>query len=193
VVVEPERPHRRDALACRIAAASLDKDGDPITYAYTWTRNGKQATAGADPSRIEAGRIAKDERWRCTATPSDGAAAGPSGSSERTVLNTPPGPARARLAPPVPRAGQPLRCELTGKSEDEDGDAVRYRFSWVRNGSVQPFAESSQEVPGRLVRAGDRWRCRVTPTDGRDDGPETSSEEAVVPAEALPSAVGLAP
>jgi hypothetical protein len=185
VVVEPERPHRRDALACRIAGASVDRDGDPITYAYTWTRNGKPAPAGADPSRVEAGKIAKDERWRCTATPSDGTASGPAGSAERVVLNTPPGPARVRLSPAVPKAGQPLRCELTAKAEDEDGDPVRYRFGWVRNGAAQGFAETSQEVPGRLVKAGDRWRCRVTPTDGRDDGPETSSEEAVVPAEVV--------
>jgi hypothetical protein len=192
-VVEPERPHRRDALACRISLASVDRDGDPIAYTYTWARNGKPATASADSSRIEAGRIAKDERWRCTATPSDGTAAGPAGSAERTVLNTPPGPGRVRLAPAVPRAGQPLRCELTTKSEDEDGDALRYRFSWVRNGAVQPFAESSQEVPGRLIKAGERWRCRVTPTDGRDDGPETSSEEAIVPVEAQPASVGAVP
>jgi hypothetical protein len=57
---------------------------------------------------------------------------------------------------------------------------VKYRFTWQRNGQPQPFAESSVEVPVRLVRAGDRWRCVVVPTDGDLDGPEAGSEEALV-------------
>jgi hypothetical protein len=181
VVVEPERPHRSDALVCRIAGPSIDKDGDAVAYTYTWSRNGKAVPAGSDPSRVESSRLAKNERWRCSATPSDGIAAGPAGGAERVVLNTPPTPARVRLSPAVPLPGQPLRCELTAKSEDADGDPVRYRYMWVRNGEPQPFAGSSQEVPGRLLKPGDRWRCRVVPTDGVDDGPETSSEEAAIP------------
>ncbi|HET6440052.1 MAG TPA: FG-GAP-like repeat-containing protein [Anaeromyxobacter sp.] len=181
VVVEPERPHRRDTLACRIASPSLDRDGDPVTYSYAWWRNGKPAAAGPDPARVEPSRIAKNERWRCAATPSDGLSTGPPGTAERVVLNSPPGPARVRLSPATPRPGQPLRCEIVAPSEDDDRDAVRYRFTWVRNGVPQPFAGSSQDVPGRLVKAGDRWRCRVVPSDGTDEGPETASEEATVP------------
>jgi hypothetical protein len=164
----------------------VDRDGDPITYTYAWWRNGKPMAPGADPSVVDSSRIAKNERWRCSATPSDGTAAGPPGTAERTVLNTPPGPARVRLSPAAPRPGQALRCELAAKSEDEDGDTVRYRFIWVRNGEVQSFAGSSQEVPGRLLRAGDRWRCRVVPSDGTDEGPETSSEEIALPQVAEP-------
>jgi hypothetical protein len=192
VVVEPERPRRRDSLSCRIAAPSVDKDGDRVAYAYLWWKNGKPAPLGSDPARVDASRVAKNERWRCSATPSDSLAAGPPGLAERTVLNTPPGPARVRLSPGNPRAGQPLRCELVAKAEDEDGDAVKYRFSWVRNDVAQPFAASSQDVPGRLVKGGDRWRCRVVPTDGTDDGPETSSEEAIIPEGAEPTTASSA-
>ena len=188
VTVEPERPHRSDALACRIAGPSIDRDGDPVSYTYAWWKNGKSVPAGSDPSRIEPSRIAKNERWKCSATPSDGTAAGPAGTAERTVLNTPPTPARVRLSPSVPRPGQALRCELIAKSDDADGDPVRYRYTWVRNGEPQAFAGSSQEVPGRLLKAGDRWQCRVVPTDGTDDGPETSSEQAAIPDGQQPTA-----
>ena len=36
------------------------------------------------------------------------------------------------------------------------------------------------------MKAGDRWRCTVTPTDGAEDGPSSTTEEAIVlpPAEA---------
>ncbi|HEX9242534.1 MAG TPA: FG-GAP-like repeat-containing protein [Anaeromyxobacter sp.] len=182
VVVEPETARRGDDLSCRVEASSVDPDEDPVSYAYAWTRNDRPAQAGSDPARVDGARVAKGERWRCTATPSDGTAQGPAGTADRVVANTPPGPVLVRLDPGSPRGGEPIRCELVTKSEDPDGDAVRYRFVWQRNGTAQSFAESSQEVPPRLVKDGERWRCIVTPTDGTDDGPTSSTEEvAVVP------------
>jgi outer membrane protein assembly factor BamB len=180
VAIEPERPHRGDDLYCRIATPSADADGDTVSYAYGWTENDRPAQAGADPARIDGSRVAKGRRWRCTATPSDGTAAGAPASAAAVVANSPPGPLSVRLEPAAPRQGQALRCEVVVKSEDPDGDAVRYRFAWQRNGAAQPFAESSQEVPQRLVRAGDRWRCTVTPSDGSEDGPPAGSEEVLV-------------
>lgn len=180
LVVEPEAPRKGDDLVCRIEAAGIDPDDDAVSYTYAWFRNERPMQAGADPARVEASRVARGERWRCTATPSDGVAAGPSASAERTVANTPPGPAIVRLEPAVPRPGEPVRCEFVAKSEDPDGDAVRYRFTWQRNGLAQPFADSSQEVPPRLVKSGDRWRCSVTPTDGSEDGPIAGTEEGLI-------------
>jgi hypothetical protein len=69
---------------------------------------------------------------------------------------------------------------VVGKSEDPDGDTVRYRFRWERNGTSQPFAETSDEVPPRMLKGGDRWRCSVVPTDGDLDGPEAGSEEKLI-------------
>jgi hypothetical protein len=180
VVIEPARARRPDDLYCRVAVAAADADADPVTYTYAWWRDERPVSPGSDPSRIEASRLAKGERWRCAATPSDGTAAGPAGGADRTVSPSPPGPARVRLVPAAPRPGEVLRCEVTGKSDDVDGDAVSYRHAWLRNGTPQPFAETSQEVPARLVKAGDRWRCVITPTDGTDDGPPAGTEEALV-------------
>jgi hypothetical protein len=184
VVIEPEVARRGDELTCRVETPSSDPDDDNVSYAYAWTRNDRPMQAGPDPARVDATRVAKGERWRCTVTPTDGTTPGPAASAERLVANTPPGPAVVRLEPATPKAGEPVRCEFVMKSDDPDGDAVRYRFSWQRNGVAQPFADSSQEVPPRLVKAGDRWRCSVTPTDGSEDGPVGGSEEAqVVPGE----------
>jgi hypothetical protein len=180
LTIEPEVPHRGDDLVCRIESPAVDPDDDVVTYTYGWTRNDRPTQAGSDAARVDASRVARGERWRCTVTPSDGTVPGPSVSAERVVANTPPGPAIVRLEPASPRSGDAIRCEFIARSEDPDGDAVRYRFSWQRNGVAQPFADSSQEVPPRLVKAGDRWRCSVTPTDGSDDGPIAGSEEAQV-------------
>jgi hypothetical protein len=182
VAVEPAVPHAGDDLFCRIVADSADADGDVVTYAYAWQRNDKPLPAGADPRVVPASLVKKGDRLRCTATPRDGRQDGTPGRAEKTVANSPPGPTRITLEPWNPVEGKPVRCVVTTKAEDPDGDTVKYRFSWQRNGQPQPFAESSVEVPVRLVRARDRWRCLVVPTDGDLDGPEAGSEEVQVEA-----------
>jgi hypothetical protein len=180
VAIEPARPRRGDALSCRLAVASADADADPVSYAYAWTEDDRTIAAGADPSRVDGARVSKGKRWRCTVTPRDGTAAGTAASAEVVVGNSPPGPAVARLAPGAPREGEPIRCDVATPSADPDGEPVRYRYAWQRNGVAQPFAETSVEVPPRLVKAGDRWRCTLTPTDGAEDGPPAPTEEATV-------------
>jgi hypothetical protein len=66
------------------------------------------------------------------------------------------------------------------KAADADGDRLRYRFRWQKNGAAQPFAETSDEVPARMLKEGDRWRCLAVATDGDQDGPESGSEEVPV-------------
>jgi len=180
VTIEPERPRRGDDLFCRIAATSADPDGDAVSYTYAWTENDRPAQPGPDPARIEAERVTKGKRWKCTVTPTDGTAPGPSASTLVAIANSPPGPLLVRIQPAAPRQGDAVRCEVVSKSEDPDGDAVRYRYAWERNGAAQPFADTSAEVPARLVKAADRWRCTVIPTDGTDDGPPGGTEEVVV-------------
>jgi hypothetical protein len=188
VAIEPAAAHAGDELTCRVIAESADPDGDKITYAYTWTRNEKPVLALADPRVIPAAQLKKGDRFECRATPNDGRQNGTPGSAEKTIANSPPGPTRLAIEPWNPVEGKTVRCDVTAKSEDPDGDTVKYRFTWNRNGQPQPFAESSVEVPVRLVKAGDRWRCLVVPTDGDLDGPEAGSEEVLIGAP--PPAVG---
>ncbi|BDG10434.1 FG-GAP repeat domain-containing protein [Anaeromyxobacter paludicola] len=180
VALEPDRPRTGQPLACRVAGEAVDPDGDPVSYAYAWWKNDQPQAPGDDPSRIPGAQVHKGDRWRCAVTASDGAAQGQPGQAERKVANTPPGPAVVRIAPASPRVGEPLRCELATRSTDPDGDAIRYRYAWVKNGVAQSFAESSAEVPGRLVKLADHWRCTATPFDGDQNGPAASSAEVSV-------------
>jgi hypothetical protein len=180
LVIEPDPAKTNDELTCRVAVPGLDPDGDEVSYTYGWWRNDRPLPLQADPTRQPATVTSRGDRIRCAATPSDGALPGAAAATERTIGNTPPGPARVRVNPPRPRVGQPIRCEVVEKSADPDGDAVHYRFRWQRNGAGQPFAETSDEVPVRMSKAGDRWRCSVVPTDGDQDGPEGGSEEVLI-------------
>lgn len=175
---------------CRVGDDSYDADADEIAYSYAWTRNDKPVPPGKDPRVLAAGLVKKGDRFKCGVTPSDGRQKGEAGFAESTIANSAPGPTRLALQPWNPVEGKAVRCVVTVKAEDPDADSLKYRFSWLRNGQPQPFAETSDEVPARLVKAGDRWRCLVVPTDGELDGPEAGSEEVLV---ATPPAQGQAP
>lgn len=180
LVIEPDAARTADDLTCRVAVPAVDPDGDQVGYTFSWWRNERPVPPAAEPARLPASLTSRGDRFRCAATPSDGTLPGPAATTERTISNSPPGPARVRTSPDGARAGQSIRCDLVARSEDPDGDKIRYRYRWQRNGKAQPFAESSEEVPARLVMAGDRWRCVVVPTDGDLDGPESGSEEALI-------------
>jgi hypothetical protein len=179
VAIEPAAPRVGEALECRLAAEAADPDGDPLRYAYTWWRDDRKLPL-ATGAHVEGREVKKGQRWRCQAVASDGALEGEAASAEALVRNSPPGPLVVRMLPVEPRPGQALRCEIVQKSEDADGDSVRYAFAWTRNGEAQSFAAGTDEVPGRLVKAGDRWRCAVTPSDGEASGPTAGGLETAV-------------
>jgi hypothetical protein len=180
LAIEPDPARTQDDLTCRVAIPAIDPDGDEVSYTFSWWRNDKPVPPGADPAKVAASLTSRGDRFRCAATPSDGSLPGPAATIERTISNSAPGPARVRVNTSTPKAGQAISCEIVKKAEDPDSDKIRYRYRWQRNGVAQPFAESSEEVPARLLRTGDRWRCLVTPTDGDLDGPESGSEEALI-------------
>ena len=180
VVIEPEAPRRSDPLTCRIQAEALDPDGDPVRYAYAWWRDGEPFAVPGGGTRVEARHLKKGQRWRCQVTPADGFAEGAPATAEKVVADSPPGPAVVRVTPASPQPGDVLRCEVAERSRDPDGDAVSYLFGWVRNGQAQSFSAVTDEVPGRLVKAGDRWRCTAIPTDGELSGPLAGAPEITV-------------
>ena len=161
-----------------------DPDDDPVSYAYAWTENDRPVAPGAEPARVDA-EPGREGEALAVHRHADGrqrrGARGERGGGGREHARREP--AVVRLEPSAPRQGEPFRCEVAVKSEDPDGDSVRYRYHLAaERGSASRSRRSSQEVPPRLVKAGDRWRCTVTPTDGAEDGPSSGTEEAIVAA-----------
>jgi len=178
VAIEPAAPRVGEALECRFLAEAVDPDGDPLRYAYGWWRDDRKLPLTG--ARVEGREVRKGQRWRCQAVASDGTLESEPATADAVVRNSPPGPMAVRLLPVEPRPGQALRCEIAQRSEDADGDAVRHAYAWTRNGEPQSFSTGTDEVPGRLVKAGDRWRCAVTPGDGEAGGPTAGSLETPV-------------
>ena len=83
VEVEPAAPTQTQDLACSVAVASEDVDGDPVDYEFTWLRDGSPtALTGALLSWQE---TSAGEDWTCRVTPSDGTLIGPFGEATVTV------------------------------------------------------------------------------------------------------------
>jgi hypothetical protein len=180
VTIEPEAPATDDDLVCRVSHDSIDVDGDSLTYRYAWTRNGQSYSPPNDPAVVPASATTKGDRWRCEVTANDGQDESAVASDERIIKNSPPYGTSARISPASPVAGTTLQCEINHPASDPDGDAITYRFQWLKNGVSQDFAGSSAEVPGRLIKAEDIWRCDVTATDGQSGGDTVHTEDVIV-------------
>ncbi len=83
VAIDPPDPDRKTDLTCAVTGESTDPDGDPVAYAFTWTRNG--ADAGISDPVVPAAQLEVGQAWVCTATPSDGTVDGPPGQAQATI------------------------------------------------------------------------------------------------------------
>ena len=183
--ITPENPTTGDDLECALRNLSTDADHDPVRYTYVW-RVGRKIFRPKNANRphiVPSEATKRGQRWRCEVRSSDGAHGlddRQSAALEVKVQNTTPTSPRVQIVPENPIARDTLKCMIQEESKDADGDRIAYRFEWLRNGAVQPFAPTSAEIPRRLVKEGDRWVCRVTPRDKVADGnPGASSQVRV--------------
>jgi len=177
VDVAPDSPATGDALSVS-ATGSEDPDGDTVTYRYRWFRDGEQQADYNDETAVPASATAKGQTWRCTVTPTDGTADGPSASDEVTIGNSPPTAPTVDVTPDSPATGDALSVTASG-SQDPDGDAVSYRYRWFRDGEQQGDYDDETTVPASATADGETWRCEVTPTDGEADGPAASDQVTI--------------
>ncbi|MCB9743494.1 MAG: LamG domain-containing protein [Alphaproteobacteria bacterium] len=82
--------------------------------------------------------------------------------------NTPPTAPVVAVNPSAPFADDALSCELLEDSEDADGDAVSYSYSWTVDGADAGI--STDTVPAERTAEGESWTCTVTPDDGTEAG-----------------------
>lgn len=96
---------------------------------------------------------------------------------QRTAdFNRPPEPITAAFDPPIPVTGDVLICRVNTSLtvDDPDFDHLRYTYVWTVDGVEARRVTSAAhgDVLARSwITAGAVVECRVTPNDGRVDGP----------------------
>lgn len=139
---------------------------------FRWEKNGV-VLPGQTSSRLAAGLAARGDRVAVVATTADGEA-----RAEVVIANSLPRIEQVRLQQLRVFRGADLAVEVKGV--DLDGDALNYRYHWSVNGEELHW-EQGPALPGDTFRRGDKVKLRVTPNDGREDGPVFQGVEMVIP------------
>ena len=185
VAIRPAEPLSSDDLLCRLAGPTLDVDGDPLKHTFDWFRvKGKKAEpagkARAKGFKLPAKLTKKGQYWVCRVRAHDGKVHGEFAEARVQVANAAPASPEVEIQPADPASDTKLECVIKAPAKDPDGDKVRYRFVWTKDGVAQSFAPVTDRVPGRLTREKDIWQCTVTATDGRLSSPPAYSQEVIV-------------
>jgi hypothetical protein len=188
VAIAPAQPTAADALVCALATEVVDPDGDPVHYLFEWTR-GKTAEVLSTQPVLPAGTAKKGEAWSCRARASDGPHASEPAIAQVKIGNAPPRPPQIKLTPERPLARiDNLRCEVVAPAVDPDGDSVRYRVVWTKDGIDQNFSDQALEVAARNVEEKSVWQCAVQAADGQDASASARSNSVLVLPGAAPAA-----
>ena len=164
IAIEPAAPADADDLRCVIVTEATDPNGDAITYAYAWSKNGADAGIAADT--VSEALTTGGDTWTCTVTPTDGALSGAPASATVTIAqgNRAPSAPTVSISPAEPTDDDVLTCVIDTESVDPDGDAVTYAYAWSVDGADAGITSAS--VNAALTEVGQQWTCAVNASDG---------------------------
>lgn len=100
--------------------------------------------------------------------------AGCTKEADTDTTNAPPGAPVVSISPNPATTVDDLVASVDTPSDDPDGDAVTYTWSWTKNGAAVDGPTDS--VPADLTTRGDVWAVSAVPSDGTEDGPAATAE-----------------
>jgi hypothetical protein len=164
IAIEPAVPGDDDDLTCTIVTEATDPNGDAVSYAFAWARNGEDV--GVSSATVGAALTSGGDTWTCTVTPTDGTLDGVPASASANIpqSNRAPSAPSVSISPEAPTEDDVLTCVIEAESVDPDGDAVSYAYSWTVDGADAGVVSAT--VNAALTEAGQTWTCNVTASDG---------------------------
>jgi len=176
--LEPLEPSAETGLKVTVAKAPEDRDGDAVTYRYAWLKNGLPFDTGGE-GRVKPLSLRRGDALAVTVTSYDGERLGGQMQLATRVRNTPPPPPQVSLSPTQPVTGEALACTAKAPEKDVDGEGVKVRYRWLRNGQATPLAEDSPALPSGTVKKGEAWRCEAWTEDGYAASARTGADAQV--------------
>ena len=187
VSISPDPATSADDLTATVDVGAVDPEGDPVSYTWTWLRNGVVSGASTSSS-LPASATIWGEVWQVQVVPDDGTHAGPAGAASVTIGNAPPSLAGAAITPDPADAGDALTCTASGYA-DADGDADRSTIAWTVGATT--IGTGATVTTG--YRRGDLVTCTVTPFDGTDTGAPVTAALTIDNAPPAVSALAITP
>lgn len=177
VALFPAAPRTGDAVRCGALGSPVDADGDAIEIDLEALLDGKRQPK----PEIAEGTLKAGQKVECQAVPKDGRERGPLATASAVVGNARPGAPVAKLNHHWPRAGvDELTCDVSTIAKDPEGDKMRYRIEWFKNGSSAGLPGNVRSIPANVLKPGDIWVCRLSAEDGEGEGGAAASAAAVV-------------
>ncbi len=171
VTITPDPAETADELTAS-ATGSVDPDGSgTVTYGYEWYEDGVLSAASTGAA-FPAANTTKHHAYRVVVTPDDGSGAGPTGSAELTVANTPPTMSGPTLSASTAAVGDVLTCAASG-TDDDATDSPEVTYAWSDGSTGASYTVT------RADAVGDSVICTATADDG-DGGLTSAAASAVV-------------
>ncbi len=167
VRLSPSQPRLGDRIVAEAEAVTGNRE--VFSLGYRWTRNGI-AIDNASERELNTKTFKKGDRIGLTVTPKDAQGEGkPFTIPEVSLGNCLPRVLQVTMNPTPPMGGGNLTVVAQG--EDLDGDAVSFRYQWLRNGQPIPEAKGAT-LAGNLLKRGDAIEAKIIPWDGSEAGSE---------------------
>ena len=172
VEVAPLAPTTSEDLVA--TADGSDVDGDTVSFAYAWTRDG--ASTSWDGSTVPGSATAKGETWEVTVTPNDGEVDGDPVSASVTIVNERPVAESVAVEPLLVFADSTLTAVAAGS--DPDGDALTWTYTWYVSGGQ--VASGSEPTLAGVFAKGDEVLVEAVANDGNSDSNAITSASVTV-------------
>jgi hypothetical protein len=123
ITLLPEEPSTLSSLSVWVATTGVDDDGDPLTFSYTWYKDGVHQESYDDKRNILSDDTKKGQVWKVEVTGYDEIIIGPMSSATVTIGNAIP-----TCSILEPRKDFEIRenskVKLRGDPDDADGDSI---------------------------------------------------------------------
>ena len=177
LTITPNPAYTNDSLTANVATS--DADGDQVTVAYQWYKNGSPIS-GQTSLILPHSQFVKNDVIKVRVTPSDPYISGNWQEATVTISNSPPNvPTGLVMNPPVLYANSDITAS-TNPGTDPDGDPVTIRYGWqrIRGGNtVSSDWVTSTGLPQELkpIMKNDTIQVMAIANDGTVDSSGTTS------------------
>lgn len=181
VSITPAAPTPGAALHADLTTPSVDPNGLPISYAWSWTRNGvATTTASAD---VPGAAVKAHDAWTVSVVASDGTLSSAAAVASVAVANRPPSITSVALSPAIADTTTPIVASYV--ASDPDGDPLRVAVRWLVSGVPIAGATTTTLAPGS-ARRGNGLTAEITVDDGMG-GSATATSATLTIANAPPA------
>ena len=182
LAISPDPALSGEPLTVEILEDSVDPEGLPVTYTYSWTvEDPDEGAEELDPivtPGIEAGLTQKYQYWTVAVTANDGSLNGPAGTASITIGNSPPQVDSVSIVPASPVTDEDLVAVPSGWF-DQDDDDEDYDYQWTVNGVDVP-EHTLPELSSVHTSKGDVISVTIIAVDSESDGEIVSSAPVTI-------------